>query len=162
MKLEFITALRQNHALEHATVAVLISRMGHRIKITGMSTPFGFFLYGDIPIETIEESANEGLSRLQKGEEELAVSPFCGTNLAVAGTLAGIAVLLATRNKKGRQKVSQAIQAATMAIFLAQPLGHLVQKRLTTSASLDNVRIAQITSKGNGKRSLYIIKTTRN
>src|SRR3989337_552172 len=80
-----VNAARRNHALEHATISILLIRHGPTIRVLGPAAPCGFYIYGDIPTETLRELAQEGLSRLQRGESHLAVSPLCGTNLAVAG-----------------------------------------------------------------------------
>src|SRR4030066_14622 len=90
-----VNAVRRNHALEHATISILLSRHGPNIRVLGRAAPDGFYIYGDIPPETLRGLAPEGLTRLQRGESHLAVSPLCGTNLAVAGVLAGFASLFA-------------------------------------------------------------------
>lgn len=157
----FITTLRQNHALEHATISVLTRKVGLNVRMVGRTTTDGFYLYGDIPTEAIREAAKEGLARLQGGEQELAVSPFCGTNIAVAGIMAGIACLLALGGKDRKRQVTRAIVVATWAIIAAQPVGRIVQKYLTTTPSLANVTIKRITRRGIGTRILHKIETTR-
>jgi len=157
----FITTLRQNHALEHATISVLTRKVGLNVRMMGRTTTDGFYLYGDIPTEAIREAAKEGLARLQGGEQELAVSPFCGTNIAVAGIMAGIACLLALGGKDRKRQVTRAIVVATWAIIAAQPVGRIVQKYLTTTPSLSNVTIKRITRRGIGTRILHKIETTR-
>jgi hypothetical protein len=157
----FITTLRQNHALEHATISVLTRKVGLNVRMVGRTTTDGFYLYGDIPTEAIREAAKEGLARLQGGEQELAVSPFCGTNIAVAGIMAGIACLLALGGKDRKRQVTRAIVVATWAIIAAQPVGRIVQKYLTTTPSLSNVTIKRITRRGIGTRILHKIETTR-
>ena len=155
-----INALRRNHALEHATIAVLARRMDLNVRLVGRASFDGFYIYGSIPSEAIKEAASEGLARLQRGESELAVSPLCGTNITVAGILAGIACLLALGNKNRRQRLPQAILAATWAIMLSYPLGRAVQKYVTTSANLSNVSIKRITRRGIGRQVLYKVETT--
>jgi len=136
-----ITTLRQNHALEHATMAILIRKVGLNVRVVGSATIDGFYVYGDISTEAIREAATEGLARLQRGEQELAVSPFCGTNITVAGP--------------------RAILVATWAIIAAQPIGRIVQKYLTTSPILSDVTIKRITRRGIGNRILHKIETAR-
>src|SRR3989304_10578610 len=85
-----VNAVRRNPALEHATISILLSRHGPNIRVRGRAAPDGFYIYGDIPTETLRELAHEGLARLQRGESHLAVSPLCGTHLAVAGGPAGV------------------------------------------------------------------------
>src|SRR3972149_2408845 len=92
---EMITSVRRNHALEHATISVLASRLGRDIRLVGRATRNGFYLYGDMTPEQVRESTIEALHRLRRGESHLAVSPMCGTNLAVAGILGGGSSLLA-------------------------------------------------------------------
>jgi len=76
---------RSNHSLEHATVALLLQHMGPQLRVLGRSTPYGFYLYGDLPTHLVQQFAHEALARLKGGESELAISPFCGTNYATAG-----------------------------------------------------------------------------
>lgn len=158
---DFITALRQNHALEHATIALLINRLGLHRKMAGYATTTGFYLYGDVPTEAIQEAATEGLARLQRGESELAVSPFCGTNVSVAGMMAGISCFLALGSKNRGLRLPLAILAATWAIIAARPIGRMAQKHLTTSADLSGVRIKRITRRGTDTRILHKIEVTR-
>jgi hypothetical protein len=158
---DLITALRQNHALEHATIALLIGRLGLGQRLVGQATTSGFYVYGDVPTEAIQEAATKGLARLQTGESELAVSPFCGTNISIAGIVAGIACLLALGGKNRGQRLPLAILAATGGIIAARPIGRMSQKYLTTSADLTGVRIKRITRRGTGTRILHKIETSR-
>jgi len=121
----FITALRQNHALEHATVALLTRRVGLNVRLVGQATTGGFYVYGNVPTDAIQEAATEGLARLQSGERDLALSPLCGTNISVAGIMAGVACLLALGGKDRRRRLPIAILAATWAIIAAQPVGRI-------------------------------------
>lgn len=161
MNLDFITAIRQNHALEHATIALLAKQAETGVRLIGRATGSGFYIYGNVSTEAVEEAAAEGLTRLQKGEGELAVSPFCGTNLVVAGTLAGILSMITLGRKNRLQRLPQVILATIGAVVIAQPVGRLVQRYLTTSASLDRVRITGITRRGRGRLTFHKIETTR-
>lgn len=139
-----ITAVRRNHALEHATVAVLLGRLGPTVRLVGRATPNGFYLYGRLPTDAIESSAREGLSRLQNGEAGLAVTPFCGTNIAVAGVLAGSFSMLSMRRSHELSRLPNVFMAAMAGIVLAQPLGRLLQKYVTTEANLAETNILGI------------------
>lgn len=161
MKEDLITALRQNHALEHATISLLTRKLDSKVRIIGKSTFDGFYVYGNIPSKAIREAATEGLARLQSGERELAVSPFCGTNIAVAGMIAGVACVLALGGKNRGRRLPLAILAATWAIVAAQPIGRAAQKYLTTSSSLSDVTIKRITRRGAGTRILHKVETAR-
>lgn len=161
MSVDIITALRQNHALEHATIALLIRKVGLNVRLIGQATTTGFYIYGNVPSEAIQEAATEGLARLQRGESELAISPLCGTNISVAGIMAGIACFLALRGKDRGRRLPIAILAATWAIVAAQPIGRVAQKHLTTSADVSDVSIKRITRRGTGTRILHKVETTR-
>ena len=84
-----IRRVRQNHGLEHATVTVLLER-GVRPPLGGYSTAGGFFIFGRASSETVSDAVYEALARMKEGQKELAVSPYCGTNLATGALLAGL------------------------------------------------------------------------
>jgi len=155
-----INAVRRNHALEHATIAVLLSRQGHNTRVLGRAAPDGFYVYGNVSPERLLEFAHEGLARLQRGESHLAVSPLCGTNLAVAGLLAGLASYLAVASRNNRlDGLPNALMAAMVAVIAAQPLGRLVQKHFTTSAEMDGVRIISVEPMGRRFVGLHKVRT---
>ena len=154
-----INAIRRNHALEHATISILLSRHGPHVRVVGRAAPDGFYIYGDIPTERLREFAYEGLARLQRGESHLAVSPLCGTNLAVAGVLAGLASLFAMGSRNRLQGIPGAIMAAMLAVIAAQPLGRLVQKHVTTSPELDGIRIISVERMGRRFPRLHKVRT---
>ncbi len=154
-----INAIRRNHALEHATISILLSRHGPQTRVLGRAAPDGFYIYGDIPTEALREFAQEGLTRLQRGESHLAVSPLCGTNLAVAGVLAGVASLFAAGSRTRLQGLPGAVMAAMLAVIAAQPLGRLVQKHVTTSPELDGIRIVSVQPMGRRFPRLHKVRT---
>lgn len=159
MYVSYIERTRQNHALEHATIALLLQKLGSNLRLVGRSTANGFYIYGEIPIDLLEQCAHEALGRLKNGEADLAVSPLCGTNLAVAGMLAGVSSLLALGQKRRSEAVSRVILAATGAVLIAQPLGRLVQKYVTTSPHLEGVQIKSVTKSGSGRWAQYKVET---
>ncbi|GAG46770.1 unnamed protein product, partial [marine sediment metagenome] len=57
MKSDLITALRQNHALEHATVSLLARKLDSNVRIIGKSTFDGFYIYGNVPSKAVREAA---------------------------------------------------------------------------------------------------------
>ena len=141
--------LRQNHALEHATMHILSE--GHPVSaLVGRSTPSGFVIYGEVPSEAVLSSAREGLRRLQAGERQLAIHPNCGTSLVVSGAMAGLGafVILGRKTKSLWERIlllPLACAAATLGIVAARPLGRLVQARISTSADVRGLRIAGAT-----------------
>ncbi len=143
-----VNSVRRNHALEHATIAVLLNRLG-QVRVIGRAVPDGFYVYGDVSTERLSEFADEALARLQRGEAHLAVSPLCGTNIAVAGVLAGVGSYVAIGAGKTRVSgIGAAILAGMLAVLAAQPLGRLVQKHYTTSPDLEGVRIVSVKRMG--------------
>lgn len=161
MAANMLEATRQNHALEHATIAVLLGRLGPSLRAGGRATPNGFYIYGDIPSQAVEEAAREALYRLHQGESSLAVSPFCGTNYAVAGTLAGIASTLALGSHNRLKRLPWVILASVWAVLVGWPLGRLAQKHLTTSPNLSQVSIDKIVRKNKGRLSQHWVQTSR-
>src|SRR3989442_12330027 len=116
-----INPVRRNHALEHATISILLNRHGP-MRLVGRAVPDGFYIYGDIPTERLQDLADEALARLQRGEADLAVSPLCGTNIAVAGVLAGLGSYVALGSGPRRAGGgSWATSAAMLAVVGAQP-----------------------------------------
>jgi hypothetical protein len=157
--LDILASVRRNHALEHATIAVLLGKVGPNTRLVGRASGDGFYIYGKVPTEKIRESAVEALARLRSGESQLAVSPLCGTNLAVAGILAGLASLLALGNRSRWERAPNVLVAAVVAVVGAQPLGRVVQRYVTTSADVQGLEIVGVTATGRGLVPLHKVKT---
>lgn len=159
LELPLIATLRRNHGLEHATIHVLSRRYPY-LHLVGRSTTDGFFIYGDVPTEAVASAAVEALQRLQAGERHLALHPRCGTNLALAGLLAGLSSFVATWGKPRSflSRLPRLILATTAAVMLAQPLGPIIQERVTTSAELDNVRVREVTRQQMGKVIIHRVQ----
>lgn len=133
VNLPLLDRIRRHHALEHATIHVLTEK--HRpLSVVGRSSLNGYYLYGDLTTEMVFEAAQEALARLRAGERHLAIHPNCGTNLVTAGSLAGLATFAVLGGSKRRRLdlLPSAILAATAALLLAQPLGPMLQVRVTT------------------------------
>ncbi len=70
---------------------------------------------------------------------------MCGTNIAVAGVLAGFTSYLALRSSDGHvDGITRAVLASLVSVVASQPLGRLVQKYATTSPDLAGVRITSV------------------
>ncbi|MEG4024994.1 DUF6391 domain-containing protein [Microcoleus sp. S13C4] len=150
--LKEVLALRQVHALEHATVWVLGQSVGATTARTdnellgGMSTDQGFFLYGHVNIAQLRQAVREALQRIASGEWDLAVHPRCGTNLSVAMLLtAGLAVGINLALPRG--PILQLLglgAAAAAAAQLAPDVGSLAQRYVTTAIPF-NLSVVDIT-----------------
>ena len=161
MRNRLVGSVRRNHALEHATISILMGRLGADTRLIGRATSSGFYIYGNVPTKDVEESAEQGLSRLQAGESVLAVSPLCGTNLAVAGVLAGLASTVSAGNRSRWERLPAVLLASMLAVLAAQPLGRWLQKYVTTSPDLRDVEIVAVRGSGHPRRSYYKVETTR-
>ncbi|HRE25696.1 MAG TPA: DUF6391 domain-containing protein [Anaerolineales bacterium] len=141
-----IDRTRRNHGLEHATITVL--GLTHRVSLAGRSTPNGFYIHGDVDAEAIARAAEEALRRLRAGERELAIHPHCGTNYVTAGVAAAGAVFVAfmgTRDSRERfDRLPVAASLATLALIAAQPLGLSLQRSITTSAEVRDMRLVSV------------------
>ncbi|MDI6857157.1 MAG: DUF6391 domain-containing protein [Dehalococcoidia bacterium] len=157
----FVAAVRRNHALEHATIAVLMRRLGPNTRMVGRATPSGFYIYGDMPEGSVEESAREGLARLKNGESGLAVSALCGTNLAVAGVMAGLAALIASGGRNRWERMPTTLLSSMLAVLAAQPVGRWLQKNLTTSADVSGLEITGVRHAGQGVRHYHKVETSQ-
>ena len=156
----FLGDVRRNHALEHATVSLLISKLGPDLRLIGRATGDGFFIYGDVPSALLADCAREGLTRLQRGEAFWAVTPLCGTNIATAGVLASLSTLAVLGTDAGRKgRLGNAILAGMFAVAVAQPLGRLIQQHLTTSPDLAGTEILSVERRGSGR--YHKVKTRR-
>lgn len=138
-----VARTRRNHGLEHATVHILTERYP-RVGIVGRSTPNCFYIYGDLTAEQVQSAATDALARLRAGESHLAIHPGCGTNFVASGALAGAAVFTAMkvgRRRKTWEDLPVAMAIATIALLLSQPVGPLLQERVTTSADMSTMEI---------------------
>ncbi len=154
----YFSDVRRNHALEHATVSVLLGRVGPDMRVAGRASADGFFLFADAPRELLTECVNEALTRLQRGEGYWAVTPHCGTNIATAGILAGLGSALALGNGKRSDRIGGAMVASMAAIIISQPVGRWIQKYITTSPDLEGVEVVSIETKN---ERFYKVRTRR-
>jgi hypothetical protein len=146
--LPLVSRIRRNHGLEHATIHLLSARYP-QVPLIGRSDGGGFWLLGNVPTQAVKEAIGEALERMRNGEWQLALHAQCGTNLVAAGTLAGLAGASAMtgsgrrlKDKLGRLPLAALL--ATLAIILAQPLGMLLQKHLTTSSSPEDLEVVEV------------------
>jgi hypothetical protein len=141
---------RRNHALEHATIHLLSAAFPGR-SLAGRSTPFGFYLYGDITTDNLTTAAYDALSRLRRGESRLAIHPGCGTNFLTSGTFAGLAAFgaLSVGDQKNRwSRLPDVLIAATVALMAAQPIGPKLQEKVTTLAAMSDLTIVAVRKLG--------------
>jgi len=138
--------LRRNHALEHATIVVMMEREPGR-KLNGFSTDDGFFVQGVRSIAEVESAAREALRRLRNGEKGLAVHRNCGTTFVAANLLAAVFFLgaLGLGFVLGGQWLYLLIVGGLVLAFaLRVPLSLLLQRFVTTDADLTNAEVGWV------------------
>jgi hypothetical protein len=135
--------IRQNHALEHATITILSQRVSN-LSVSARSSSDGFIVFGDVDLGELRRASEEALSRLQAGEAELAIHPNCGTNLAVGVSLVTLGTLLALASTQMRTRVATAAASSLAGWFAARPVGEYVQRHFTTLPDVQGVRVTEI------------------
>lgn len=135
--------IRQNHALEHATITIL-SGMLPNLSVSARSSSSGFIIFGDVDLGILRRALEEALARLQAGEAELAIHPNCGTNLAVGVSLITIGTLLGMASSHTRTRVVTAAASSLAGWAAARPLGEYIQRHFTTLPDLQGVRVTEI------------------
>ena len=143
----WLDAIRRNHALEHATVAVLLAQTGPQ-RLAGRAAVDGFVIVGEVDTTALDRAAQEALRRLQAGQASLAISPLCGTNIVVTAALAALGATLMLAFGHGSQRLPNAFMAAMACAVAGQPGGRIVQRYLTTLTDHADIEIV-------GTRSLF-------
>ena len=159
----FISRIRRNHGLEHATLHVLSKRYPKQ-SMAGHSDVGGFWVIGDVSLEDVYEAVEEALSRLRDGEKNLAVHRNCGTNFVTSGIMAGLAAGVAMfgvgrRTRDKLERLPFAMFFATLALIFSQPLGFLIQERVTTSAEPGELQVIEIVASRRGGMKAHRITT---
>jgi Domain of unknown function (DUF6391) len=138
--------LRRNHALEHATIVVMMEREPGR-KLNGFSTDDGFFVQGVRSISEVESAAREAIRRLQSGEKRLAIHRNCGTTIVAANLLAAVffLVTLGVFLYLGVGNLYLMILGSVILAFaLRIPLSLILQRFVTTDADLKNAEVGWV------------------
>ncbi|MSP13340.1 MAG: hypothetical protein EXR62_10345 [Chloroflexi bacterium] len=156
----FVNKYRRHHAIEHATIHVL-TRDYPYLQLIGRATNRGFLVYGEVSAEALKRATAEALLRLQSGEVGLAIHPRCGTNLAVTGLLAGGMAFVASlepgsqKNASITNRLPAMLLASLIAVFLALPLGPLVQEKITTATDVGHLHLVDIQAQPVGRMPVH-------
>ncbi|HOJ02352.1 MAG TPA: DUF6391 domain-containing protein [Anaerolineaceae bacterium] len=140
--------VRSNHALEHATLHVLSTKVT-RARVSGISDAGGFWLLGDIPTNLVMESAREALQRMQAGETGLAMHENCGSNLVpsivVSGGLAWLAMTgTGDSLRKKARRIPLAVLMALLGFEVAKPVGPVLQSKMTSTDHFDGMLVREV------------------
>jgi len=162
LDLPVLSRIRRNHGLEHATINILSQRFPFR-RLAGYSFPGGFFILGDIPTQDLREAVVQALVRMNNGERYLAIHEHCGTNYVASGFIAGLLAWLAMAGAKSkRDKVERlplVIALATFGFIASQPMGPVLQQRVTTSGDPQGMTIVDVFPIKFGQFSLHRVVT---
>ena len=143
--MNFWEKTKLNHGLEHGTYSI----------------PGGFFVVGGVTTDQVTDCANEALTRMKAGEADLAISPFCGTNIVVGAALATFGTLAGYRfGGRGMRGVNRAFSNAALAIVASLPVGRTVQQRYTTSADVGTMNIDSISHYEMGNINVHWVSTS--
>lgn len=135
--------IRQNHALEHATITILSGYVPD-LRISARSNSRGFTIFGDVDLGQLRRALDEALRRLQAGEAQLAIHPNCGTNLVVGFTLVTVGTLLGLTSSRARTRIASTAASSVAGLMAARPLGEFVQKHVTTLPDVEGVHVTDI------------------
>ncbi|MCA1688287.1 MAG: DUF6391 domain-containing protein [Actinobacteria bacterium] len=137
--------LRRNHALEHATIVVMMEREPVR-RLNGFSTDEGFFVQGVRSTQEVDSAAREALRRLKSGEKGLAIHRNCGTTIVAANLLAAIFFLgsLGLGLYLEWPLYLLILGSIILAFALRVPLSLLLQRFVTTDADLTNAEVGWV------------------
>jgi hypothetical protein len=137
--------LRRNHALEHATIVVMMEREPGR-RFNGFSTDEGFFVQGVRSTGEVDSAAREALRRLRAGERKLAVHRNCGTTIVAANLLAAVFFLgaLGLGLYLGWNIYLLILSGIVLSLALRVPLSLFLQRFVTTDADLSNAEVGWV------------------
>jgi uncharacterized protein DUF6391 len=158
--LVFNKRVRQNHALEHATVT-LLTRADPRFSVSARANARGFTIFADLDPRAVRATGDEALLRLRRGEVDLAIHPNCGTNLAVGFSVMMAGALVSLTALRARTRLATAIASSLAGFAVARPLGQVLQRHVTTLAEVDDLHIADVVQRRILGRPVVEVLTTR-
>jgi hypothetical protein len=162
LDMPLLSRIRRNHGLEHATINILSQRFPYR-RLAGFSYPGGFIILGDIPTTDLREAVIQARTRMINGERYLAIHEHCGTNYVASGFAAGLLGWLGmagARSKRDQvERLPLVITLATLGFILSQPLGPVLQARITTSSDPQGLSIVDVFPIQFGQFSLHRVIT---
>ncbi len=137
--------LRRNHALEHATIVVMMERSPRR-KLNGFSDDDGFFVQGVRSTDEVDSAAREALRRMRAGEKGLAIHRNCGTTIVAANLLAAVFFLGAVGLGlyMNWPLYLMILGGIALSLLLRVPLSLLLQRFVTTDADLTNTDVGWV------------------
>ncbi|MCB0062963.1 MAG: hypothetical protein KDE19_12645 [Caldilineaceae bacterium] len=152
--LDLLHRTRQHHAIEHATLHVMLGRRPYRKVLSGYSDPYGFTILGETDEESVRRGVGDALVRLQAGEKQLAVHPNCGTNFVTTAVLVTITALTTTRRTNRFERFALTLLWVLPMLVAGKALGMWLQ-RYTTCAEVSDRWVADIVPVNIGTMRAY-------
>ena len=119
-------------------------------------------IYGDVCTAEVTEAAQEALERMQNGEEGLAISPYCGTNIVTGTVLSAIVTgLVFGRSKRNVLRFPMLAMGLAASIWLRHPLGSIIQRKFTTLSDVSGVCIHNVRRIKLGKHVIHVFSTSQ-
>ena len=147
LDLPLILETRRNHALEHATIHILSAKYPDR-HLAGHSNPTGYYILGNVTTEDLQSAVKEAWTRLRAGESGLAIHAGCGTNFATTALLAGSLAWFPLSGQKSMRRrfwlMPFAVAFGVLGYLLSQPLGPILQAKVTTEPDLGDMQIEAV------------------
>jgi hypothetical protein len=127
----------------------VLARTDPFLRLAGYSNLGGFWIVGEISTDMLAAAVLEAVARLRAGEIGLAIHPNCGTNFVATGFLAGIAGWMGMLGagsgfRRKLERLPVIIGLVTLAIILANPLGPLLQAKVTTQPDIGSLEVVRI------------------
>ena len=91
------------------------------------------------------EASADALDLLRAGHSDLAISPYCGTNIVASALLGGLAATLVRGKSRGiGANFRAAIAAIATASLLSRPVGGFIQRWVTTESEPAGLQINSV------------------
>jgi len=132
--------------------------------MSGHSDGGGFYIVGDVSTQDVRSAVDEALTRLKAGESNLAVHPNCGTNFVISGMLVALAGFVAffgagSRLRDRLERIPLAASLSILTLILANPLGTLMQREVTTSGDPGSLEVLRVTTIKRGRWLTHRVET---
>jgi hypothetical protein len=152
--------IRQNHALEHATMTILAGWIPG-LAMSARSYTKGFTIFGDLDPAVVGHACSEALARLRHGEDELAIHPNCGTNFTVGTSVMMLGSLLALNTNNSRRQLAGMLASALTGAAASRRLGAFVQRHITTLPDMADLRVSHVRTRHmRGRRVVEVVTGT--
>ena len=148
---------RRNHALEQATVAMLMERKHRRLRVAGLSDPLGFSLVSPASEAEVRHAVAQALARLQAGESRLALSELCGTSILATALLTAASVSLAGSRRGGGFR--RLFSATLVAAVVAPSAGLWAQRTFTVEPDVGDLWVRGVRAVASA-RGLTLVRVT--